>query len=49
MGYEEFKKKVAVRLKYFYGNDTEVKIDTIHGDNGQDYEGLVVAPRIMGA
>ena len=47
MVYEEFKQKVVARLKYFYGKDTEVKIDTIQRDNGQGYEGLMVVPKSM--
>ena len=49
MGYEEFKQKLAARLKYFYGAGTEVKIDTVKRNNGQEYEGLMVVPKSIGA
>lgn len=49
MEYEEFKQKLTARLKYFYGAGTEVKIDTIKRNNGQEYEGLMVVPKSIGS
>lgn len=45
MGYEEFKQKLSARLRYFYGDGTEVKIDIMKRNNGQEYEGLMVVPK----
>lgn len=47
MGYEEFIQMLTARLKYIYGEGVEVKIDTMKGNNGHEYEGLVVVPKSM--